>query len=68
MKDIWVLENWFFEKGDADGYRFPHSGNIEDCYKLAEHFIKQERARNNKIYETGTGWIEGKMMDKNHLI
>lgn len=68
MEDIWVLENWFFEKGDTSGYRFPHSGSIENCYKLAEHFLKYDKARDIQIYEIGTGWIEGKTMDKNHLL
>ena len=45
MEDIWVLENWFFQKGDTEGYRFPHSGSIEDCYKLAEYFLKYDRVK-----------------------
>ena len=68
MEDIWVLENWFFEKGDVDGYRFPHRGSIEDCYKLAEYFLEYDKAKDVKVYEIGEGWIEGRAMDKNHLL
>jgi len=68
MEKIWIFENWFFQKGDINGHRFPYSGSIEDCYKLAEYFLKYDKAKDIKIYEIGTGWIEGEAMDKNHLL